>query len=192
MNSRSSACAATGSTCVGLARHGEEHVQQVAAVVEVVARIDERLPERVLVGGRGDGRELGDDAVGEDLAVPRVMDVHRVVIERRHRRHHRRHHRHRVRVVMEAVEEAQQRFVDHRVMTDAAGELLELLARSAARRSSSRYAHLHERALLRQLLDGIAAVEQHAGITVDVGDAALARGGDAEAGIVGEDAEVLV
>ena len=90
------------------------------AVVEIVARIDERLAERVLVRGGRDRRDLGDDAVREDLAMARVMDVHRVVIERRHRGDHRRHHRHRMRVVVEAVEEAQQRLVDHRVMTDAA------------------------------------------------------------------------
>ena len=122
---------------VRLARHREQHVQQVAAVVEIVARIDERLPERMLVRRRGDRRDLGDDAVREDLAMPRVMDVHRVVIERRHRGDHRRHHRHRVRVVVEAVEEAQQRLVDHRVMTDVAGELLQLLAASAARRAAA-------------------------------------------------------
>ena len=109
-----------------LAGHREEHVQHVGAVVEIVARIDEGLAERMLVCRRRDGRQLGDDAVREDLAMPRVMDVHRVVIERRHRRHHRRHHRHRVRVVMEAAEEAQQRLVDHRVIADAALELLEL------------------------------------------------------------------
>ena len=116
-----------------LAGHREEHVQHVRAVVEIVARIDERLAERMLVGRRRDGRQLGDDAVREDLAVPRVMDVHRVVIERGHRRHHRRHHRHRVRVVMEAAEEPQQRLVDHRVIADAVLELLELrLARQIA------------------------------------------------------------
>ena len=146
---------------VGLARHGEEHVQQVAAVVEIVARIDERLAERVLVGRRGDRRNLGDDAVSEDLALPRVIDVHRVVIERGHRCDHRGHHRHRMGVVMKAVEEAQQRLVDHRVMTDAAGELLELFA---ARQLAvqQQVADLHERALLGELLDRIAAVQQHA------------------------------
>ena len=100
---------------VGLAGHREEHVAAGCAVVEVVARIDERLAERVLVRRGGDRRQLRDDAVREDLAMPRIMDVHRVVIERRHRGDHRRHHRHRVRVVVEAVEEAQQRLVDHRV-----------------------------------------------------------------------------
>ena len=122
---------------VVLARHREEHVQHVGAVIEIVARIDERLAERVLVRRGRDGRQLGDDAMREDLAMPRIMDVGRVVIERRHRGHDRRHHRHRMGVVMEAVEESQQRFVDHRVAADAAGELLQLRACSAARRRSA-------------------------------------------------------
>src|SRR5256885_17147850 len=84
---------------------------------------------RSLVRSGGDGGELGDDAMREDLAVARVMDVHPVVIERRHRGHHRRHHRHGMRVVVEAVEEAQQRLVEHGVVTGVAGELLELLRR---------------------------------------------------------------
>ena len=137
---------------VRLARHGEEHVQQVRAVVEIVARIDERLAERVLVGRRGDRRNLRDDAMREDLAMARVMDVHRVVIERRHRRDHARQHRHRVRVVLKAVEESQQRFVDHRVVLDRVRELGELLAgRQFA--VDQQVGDLEEIALLRQLLD---------------------------------------
>ena len=51
-NSRSSAWAATGSTTYSSAGHREEHVQHVRAVVEVVARVDERLAEHVLVAPR--------------------------------------------------------------------------------------------------------------------------------------------
>jgi hypothetical protein len=91
-----------------LAGNRKEHVQHVRAVVEVIARIDERLAERMFVGRRRDGRQLGHDAMGENLPMTRVMDVHRVVIERRHRGHHRGHHGHRVRVVMEAAKESQQ------------------------------------------------------------------------------------
>ena len=107
---------------ISLAGHCVEHVEHVGAVVEVVARIDKRLTQRVLVRRCGDRRDLGNDAVREDLAVTRVIDVHRVVIEGRHRGHNRRHHRHRVGVVVKAIEESQQRLVDHRVMTNAVGE----------------------------------------------------------------------
>src|SRR5690606_40419747 len=51
---------------VRLGRYREEHVQQVLAVVEVVARVDERLAGAELEGGGGDRRQLGDDAVRED------------------------------------------------------------------------------------------------------------------------------
>jgi hypothetical protein len=57
----------------------------------------------VLVGGGGDGRQLRDDAMGEDLPVPRIVDVGRVVIEGRHRSDHGGDHGHRMRVVMKAL-----------------------------------------------------------------------------------------
>ena len=91
---------------VFLGRHREEHVQHVCAVVEVVPRIDEGLPEHVLVRGGRDGRDLGENSVRENLAVTRIIDVHGVVIERRHGGHDRGHHRHRMRVVVKAIEEA--------------------------------------------------------------------------------------
>jgi hypothetical protein len=80
----------------------------------------------MLVGRRSIVGSLATMRCAKDLAVPRVMDVHRVVIERRHRRDHRRHHRHRMRVVVKATVEAQQRLVDHRVIADAVLELVEL------------------------------------------------------------------
>ena len=144
----------------------------------------------MLVGGRRDGRDLGDDPMGEDLAVARVMDVHRVVIERRHRGDDRRHHRHRMRVVVEAIKEAQQRLVDHRVMTDVGVELLQLgLGGQLA--AQQQVAHLHESALLGELFDRIAPVQQHAGVAVDIGDPAFAGRGHAEARVVGENPVVL-
>ena len=180
MNSRSSACAVHRIDVVRLARHREEHVQQVRAVVEIVARIDERLAERVLVSRGGDRRNLGDDAVGEDLAMARVMDVHRVVIEGRHRGDHARQHRHRVRVVLEAVEESQQRFVDHRVVLDRVHELRQLVAgRQLA--VDQQVGDLQEVALLGQLLDRDPTMQQHALVAVDERDAAFAGGGRHEA-----------
>ena len=41
---------------VRLRRHRKQHVQQILAVRQVIARIDERLTDRLFVGGRGDGR----------------------------------------------------------------------------------------------------------------------------------------
>ena len=43
-----------------------------------------------------------------------------------------------------------------------------------------------------QLFDRIAAVQQNAGVAVDIGDLGFAAGGRGEAGIVGEDAGLAV
>ena len=51
---------------VGLARHGEAHLQEVRRVVEIVARIDEGLADRIFVGHRRDRRHLGDHAMARD------------------------------------------------------------------------------------------------------------------------------
>ena len=190
ISSRSSALRRDRVDLVRLARHREEHVEQVRAVVEVVLRVDERLAEHVLVGGRRDRRHLGDDAVREDLAMPRIIDVERVVVEAGHRGDHRRHLRHRVRVVVEAVVEAQQRLVDHRVPRDAALELRELRPRRQLA-VDQQVRDLDERALGGELLDRVAAVQQHALVAVDVGDLRLAGRGRHEAGIEGEDPVIL-
>ena len=58
-----------------LARHRKAHVQEVRRIIEVIARIDEGLADRVFVGHGGDGRHLGDHAVARDLALDRVLDV---------------------------------------------------------------------------------------------------------------------
>ena len=97
MKMRSSARARTGLTRY-LARHAEHHVQEVLGVIQVVARIHERLADRVLVGHRRDGRHLGEQPVAGDHPVVRVVDVEVLVIEGRQGADHRDHHRHRMRV----------------------------------------------------------------------------------------------
>ena len=139
----------------------------------------------------GDSGQLGNDAVREDLAMPRVIDVHRVVIERRHRGHYRRHHSHGVGVVMKAVEEPQQRFVDHGVTADAVRERLQLggLGQVAVEKQIG---HFHEAAVFGQLLDRVAAMQQHTGITVDIGDLAFGSRRDAKARVKREHAVIFV
>src|SRR5262249_25543235 len=51
---------------------------------------------------------------------------------------------------------------------------------------------LEEVAVLGELLDRIAAVFEHAGVAVDIGDLGLAARGRGEAGIVGEKARLAV
>ena len=134
----------------------------------------------MLVGGGRDGRQLRDDAVREDLAVARIVDVGGVVVEGRHRGDHRRHHRHRMGVVVEALEEAQQLLVDHRVAHDRVVERVELrLGRQIA--VDQQVGDLEEARVLGELFDRIAAIQQHARVAVDVGDLAFGAGGGHEA-----------
>ena len=176
---------------VGLAGHGEEHVQHVRRVIEVVARVDEGLSERVLVGRGRDRRQLGNHAMREDLAVSIVRDVGRVVVKGRERGDDRRDHRHRVRVVMEAAVEANDPLVQHRVARDRVRERRQLLrARQFA--LLQEVGHLEEAAVLGELLDRVASIEQDPGVAVDVGDGARRRRRRHESRVVREEALVLL
>jgi hypothetical protein len=166
-------------------RHREAHVQEVGGEVEIVARIDEGLADGILEGHRGDGRHLGDQAPARDHALVGIVDVGRVVVEGRQRADHAAHHRHRVGVTPEPREQVAELLVDHGVMGDGVLELGVLLgARQFA--VQQQVGDFEERALLGELVDGIAAVEQDALVAVDVGDLGLAAGGRGEAGVVGE------
>ncbi len=57
---------------VFLAWNREAHVQKVRRVIEFIARIDERLPNRIFVGHGGDCRHLGDHADACNLALPGI------------------------------------------------------------------------------------------------------------------------
>ena len=174
-----------------LGRHRVQHVKEVLGVAEVVARVHEGLADRVLVGPGGDGRHLGDQPEGGDPALLRIVDVEAVVVEGRQRADHAAQDRHRVRVAAEPVVEAADLLVQHGVPRDALVELLEL-RRVRQLAVQQQVGDLDEVGLLGELLDRVAAVEQHALIAVDVGDAALAGRGGAVAGIEGEDAELAV
>ena len=146
---------------------------------------------RVLVGPGRQGRHLGDHAVGRDHAVARIGDVGGVVIEGGKRADHADHHRHRVGVATQPLDELVHLLVHHRVVGDVVLELPLLLGgRQVA--VEQEVAALHEVGVLGQLLDRIAAVEQHALVAVDVGDRQLAAAGRGVAGVEGEVAGVLV
>ena len=142
-------------------------------------------PDRIFEGVRGDRRRLGDHPDRRDHALVGIMDVGRVVIEGRHRADHAAHHRHRVRVAPETLVEARHLLVDHGVARDAVLEVLRLLRRRQLA-VEKQVGGLQEVAVLGQLVDRIAAVEEHALVAVDEGDRRGAGGGGGEAGIVGE------
>ncbi len=174
-----------------LGRHGERHVQEVLGVFEIVLGIDEGLADRVFVGHRRDRRHLGDEPVAGDDALTRVVDVGAVVVEGRERADHAAHDRHRMRIAAEAAEEGRELLVHHGVHGDVALELL-LLGGGRQLAVQQEVGGLHEIAVLGQLLDRIAAVEQLALVAVDIGDLGLAAARGGKAGIEGEMAEIGV
>ena len=176
---------------VFLGRHGVEHVQEVFRVGQIVARINERLADRVFVRPGGDRRHLGDQPEGADLAALGFVDVQGVVIERGQRADHAGHHRHGMRIAAETVVEIAQLLVQHGVAHDTQVEFLGL-RRGWQFAVQQQVADFQEVGFFRQLLDRIAAIQQDAFVTVDVGDLAVAGCGGAVAWIEGEHAEVAV
>src|SRR5207247_8200645 len=88
-------------------------------------------------------------------------------------------------VAAKTLEEAGHLLVNHGVMDHAAVEIL-LLGRRRKLPVEQEVAGLEEVALFGELLDRVAAIFQHAGIAVDIGDLRLAAAGGGEAGVIGE------
>ena len=176
---------------VVLARRGEHHAHEVAGVRQVVARVHVGLAHGVLVGHRDQRRHLGDQPDRRDLALPGVVQVHRVRVERRQRADQAGHDRHRVRIAAEAAHEELHLLVDHRVVGHALDEI-RLLLRVRQLAVQQQVAGLEVVALRRQLLDRVAAVQQLALVAVDVGDGRIARRRRQEARVVGELAGLAV
>ena len=156
---------------VRLARHAERHVQEVFRVAQVVARIHERLADGVLVRHRGDRRQLGDQPVGGDHPLRRIFDIGAVVVEGREGAGHAAENRHRVGVTAEAAQEVVDLLMDHRVIGDGLVEGYHLLGRGQFA-MEEQVADFKEIAVLRQIFDRIAAVQQNTFIAVDVSDLA--------------------
>ena len=81
----------------------------------------------------------------------------------------RHHHRHRMSVTTETVEETVHLVVDHRVAGDAIVEL-GLLRRGRQFAVQEQVAGLEKIAVLSELVDRVAPVEEHALVAVNVGD----------------------
>jgi hypothetical protein len=123
------------------------------------------------------------------LAIRR--NAERVVIEGRQRADHAHHHRHRVRIAPEALVQAHQLLVHHGVMRDDVDEFVLLLAVGQLA-VLQQVANFEEVAMLGELLDRIAAVEQDALVAVDIGDRRAAARGREKARVVGEPAGLAV
>src|SRR3954451_24089695 len=171
--------------------HPVHHREEVAGVGEVVVRIDVGQAEVVAVGERRERRHLGDHPDGRHVALLVLLDVLRARVEGRQRAHRRLQHPHRVRVVAEAVEELLDVLVDVRVDRDLVYPRVELVAvRQLA--VDDQVGDLEIGRLLAELLDRVAAVLEHPGLTVDVGDRRAARRGVGVRRVVRHQAEVVL
>ncbi len=174
-----------GMDLVFLSRNAEGHAQEVARIAERVRRLHERLADRIFVGPGCDGGHLGNQPVAGNLAMLRIGNIRAVVIEGRQRAHHAAHDRHRMRIATEALVELPELIVQHRVIGDCIGELVELvLFGQLAIQQEIR--DLHEIRIFGQLPDRVTAMQQHALVTVDIGKRAFARGSGFVARIEGE------
>ena len=114
-----------------------------------------------------------------------IGNVGRIVVEGGQRADRGDHHRHRMRVAPEALEEARHLLVDHRVARHAIDEI-GLLRGGRQFAIEQEIAGLEEIAVLGELFDRIAAIEQHALVAVDIGDLRFRARRRGEAGIEGE------
>ena len=106
-----------------LARDREAHAQEIGSIVEFVLGIDERLADRIFESHGGQRRHFRDHADRGDLALPRIVDVGRVVIEGGERADAGHHHRHWMSVAAETVKETVHLVVNHGVARDAVVEV---------------------------------------------------------------------
>jgi hypothetical protein len=91
-----------------------------------------------------------------------------------------------MRIVVETLEKSQQLFIDHGVPHDRILERAELgLGGQTA--VDQKIGHFEKTRFLGELLHGIAAIQQHARIAVDVGDLAFRARRGHEAGVEGKD-----
>ena len=96
-----------------------------------------------------------------------------------------------MRVATKTLEEARHLLVHHRVALDAVFEVRGVLRRRQLA-VQQEVTGLEKGPVLGDLLDRVAAIEQHAGIAVDVGDGGFTARGGGKAGIVGEHAGLRV
>ena len=96
---------------IRLSRHAERHAQEVSGIGQAVVGIQERLPDRIFIRHRCNGRHLGDQPMAGNHPVGRIADVCGVVIECGKSPHDAAHDRHGMRIAAEATIKGRQLFV---------------------------------------------------------------------------------
>ena len=96
----------------------KHHVQEIFRIAQIITWVDERLPLCVFVTHGGQGWHFRNQPVGSDLAVFGVIDVSRVMVERRQRTDYAAKNRHRVSVWAKPFEKTTQLLIHHGVVLD--------------------------------------------------------------------------
>ena len=165
-----------------LAGRLERHPQEVRHVAPAALRADHVLAEGTPVRVRRDRRGLGQEQDGGELDRRRVERVDALGVVAGQGGDRAGEDGHRVGVRGERADERLEVVVQVGVPLDAldpGGEL----GRPRELTVGEQVGDLEEGRVLGELVDRVAAVEQHALVAVDVGDGRLARGGVHEAGV---------
>ena len=160
-------------------------MQKVGRIIEVIARINKRLADRIFIGHGGNGRDFGNQATAGNGALLGIIDVSAVVIKRGQRANDADHNGHWVRIAAETVEETVHLLVQHGVAGNRRFKLFELCGTGQLAIQQQK-AGLDKAAFIGQLLDGIAAVQQYAFFAINVGDGRFTTRRGGETGVISE------
>ena len=170
-----------------LSRHGKAHMEEILRIGQVIPRIIEWLAERIFIGHRRKGRNFRNQAPRGDCPLRRVLNIGRVVIEGRQRANDATHDGHRVGITAEPAIEDRQLLMNHRVAGDGVVEFGLLLGiRQFA--FQQEIGHFKEVGLVGKRFDRIAAMQQDALVTIDIGQAGFAGSCRPVAGVEGKHA----
>ena len=154
---------------VDLVVGAEEHLEDVGAVVERRVGSHELLALVVAECHGPDGRHLRDDVDHRVHALGCTLHFLGLGVQRGQLTEARLEDAHRVGVLGEGVDGSADLGLHHHALTDLLLEAGEFLGRRQLA-VDEEPCHLEEGALGRQLLDGVAAVPQYAGVAVEEGD----------------------
>src|ERR1043166_4857072 len=169
----------------------EHHVEEVAFVTQIVIGVRILHTDPVTKRERRNRRNFRDQSIDLFPATLDIENLFRVRIKSRQRAESGFEHAHRVRVVVKTVDHLLDTFVDESVVGDVSGPFGKLCGcRELA--VKQQVSDFEIRALLSELIDGIAAVFEDPLVAIDKGDAALAGSSIHERRIVSHQSEIVV
>ena len=151
---------------IRFARRGEHHIQEVTGIGEIVARVNKWLTNGILVTHRGHGRHFRQQAERGNFTMTRIVNIQRVVIERRQRAGNTTHDCHWMRVATESMEQTGNLFVDHG-MTGHRSFKFVILFLSRFFTIQQDVTNFQVVRIGRQLIDRETAVQQNTFITIN-------------------------